>query len=62
MSSKYLKSRPIKRYEWNRNYTIVTSKHDLIIKKTQKHGHELTGFFQKYSTSRKNEINLLLKY
>ena len=62
MHSKYLKSRPIKRYEWNGNYTVVTSKHDLTIKETQKHGNELTGYFQKYSTSSYNEINFFMKY
>ena len=43
-------------------YTVVTSKHDLTIKETQKHGNELTGYFQKYSSSSYNEINLFLKY
>ena len=60
--SKYLKSRPIKRYEWNRNYTVVTSKHDLTILRNKEHGNELTGYFQKYLTSSYYEIKLYLKY
>ena len=58
----FWESRPSKRYEWNRNYTVVTSKHDLIVKETQKHGNELTGYFQKDLTSSYYEIKLYLKY